>query len=178
MRQSDHTISNRIRIRAYRPADRPAIVRLHTGGVLVDVGSTNDSSDNFADMRSAYFSRSQDHFWVAEARGRIVGMIGVVEKRPHVAMIRRLRVAPSSREAGIARRLVTTALRHCRQHDALKVILDAPCQSRRAIQFLGDLGFQYSRTCQMDGRNLIEFYLSPYKCDESLKLCDSERNLQ
>jgi N-acetylglutamate synthase-like GNAT family acetyltransferase len=164
-------------IRSYEPTDQAAVMRLHTDGVLIGGHSIDETTDDYADMKAAYFRRPQDHFWVAEAGGQVIGMIGLVEKRPHIGVIRRLRVAPAWQEPRTIRRLVKTAVRHCARQGGLKVVVDAPCNSRRAIRFLGDLGFQYTRTRNTEGRDLIEFYLNLYQHDESLDSWKPERGM-
>jgi N-acetylglutamate synthase-like GNAT family acetyltransferase len=120
------------------------------------------ATDDFDNMEATYFRQPQNHFWVAEVNDRLVGMIGLIGHRSHVAVIRRLRVAPEWQETGIGRRLVKKALWHAWLHAAVKVVVDAPCESDRAIQFLAQIGFQYTRTRNKEGRNLIEFYPTLY----------------
>jgi N-acetylglutamate synthase-like GNAT family acetyltransferase len=171
-------VSEGMSIRGFQPPDLESVLRLHTEGVLMGGSSIDECTGDYVDMQATYFRRPQDHFWVAEAKGQVVGMIGLTEQRPQVAVIRRLRVALAWQDTDLARRLVLTALRHCACHGGLKVIIDAPCDSRRAISFLNELGFQLTRIRKTGGRDLLEFYLNLYQHDESLDLCTSERSMQ
>jgi N-acetylglutamate synthase-like GNAT family acetyltransferase len=137
-------------------------MRLNRGGVLPGGGQADRSLDDLNRMEKTYFGRPQDHFWVAEANGRLVGMIGLVQRRPHVAVIRRLRVAPVWADTDLGRRLVKRALWHSWLHGAVKVVIDAPCDVNWAIRFLGELGFRYTCVRNRDGRDQIDFYPTLY----------------
>ena len=178
MSRKSEIASDRIRIRSYRPTDQRAVIHLHTSGVPGGASLVDPPTGEFADMQGVDTRRSQDRIWVAEAGREVVGMVGLIEERPGVAVIRRLCVAPTWQNTDLTRRLVLAALRHRRCGGALKVILDTPCDSDRAIRLLGDLGFQYTRTRNESGRELIEFYLNLYKHDEGLQVCKSEGGTQ
>ena len=155
--------SEPIRIRPFRAADLSDVLSLNADGVIVGGGAPDADTSDFTDMVAAYFQRPHDHFWVAEARGQLVGTIGVVEQQRHVSIVRRLRVARTWQDTDLAPRLIRAALEHCRRHGALKVILDTPCRPHRCVRVLGELGFQYTRTRDQHGRHLIEFYLNLYE---------------
>jgi hypothetical protein len=162
MTPSEPTTADRARIRSYRPIDRAAVIELERFGVLPGGGPADRSPADLDDMEATYFSQPESHFWVAQDNNRLVGMIGLIEREPHVAVIRQLRVARGWEDTGLCRRLVKTALRHSWLSGAVKVIIDAPCDANRAIQFLGQLGFQYTRARARDGRELVEFYPTLY----------------
>lgn len=162
MTDPDARAADRARIRSYRPMDHAAVVDLNRSGVLPGGRPANRSPVGLDDMEVTYFGRPQDHFWVAEIDGLLVGMVGLIERESHVAVIRQLRVAPGWEDTGLCRRLLQRALRHSWVSGAVKVIIDAPCDANRAIRFLGQMGFQYTRARARDGRELVEFYPTLY----------------
>jgi hypothetical protein len=138
--------------------DYPAVLDLNRSGVLPGGRPADRSPADLDDMEVTYFGQPESHFWVAEDNHRLVGMIGLVEREPHVAVIRQLRVAPGWEDTGLCRRLVKKALWHSWLSGAVKVIIDAPCDANRAIRFLGQMGFQCTRACARDKRDLLELY--------------------
>ncbi len=152
-----------IRIRSYTMDDLPGVLRLNTDGVLSDSRPIDPTTHDFEDMETAYFSRPEDHFWVAEVQGELIGMIGVAKLGRHIETIRRLRVTHAWQDTDLVFWLVKVALDHCRHHGVLKVVLDAPCRPRRAVGFLQRLGFQYTRTHDRDSRDVMEFYINLYE---------------
>jgi len=155
--------ANPIRIRSYQAHDLPDVLSLSLEGVLSRNRQIDPTTLDFEDMGAAYFSRPEDHFWVAETAEGLIGMIGVAKLGRHIQTIRRLRVRHTWQETDLVFWLVKVALDYCRHHGVLKVILDAPCRPRRAVWFLRRLGFQYARTHGRDNRDVMEFYLNLYE---------------
>jgi GNAT superfamily N-acetyltransferase len=126
-------------IRSYRHEDRAAVRELFYRG-RVDGKTVEDPRDTGADMdiiECAYFAQPQDHFWVAESGGKIVGIIGVAEMEPRVAEILRLRIDPAWRRTPLVNRLMRTALQHCARYHYRKVLLNTFCDHQRALRLFG-----------------------------------------
>lgn len=134
--------TERFVIRSYRHEDRAAVRELFYRGRL-DGRTDEDPRDTGADMDSiecSYFAQPQDHFWVAESDGRIVGLVGVTEMEPGVSEILRLRIDLALRETDLVNRLLTTALQHCTRHGVGKVLLNTFVDHQQAMRiFAPDL---------------------------------------
>ena len=89
--ETDIPLQN-LSVRTYQPEDQPEVSRLYTNGLLAGQIAANDTGADVENIPEAYFDSEQNHFWVAEVDGRVVGMIGVAEESDHKAEIRRLRV--------------------------------------------------------------------------------------
>ena len=138
-------------LRTYHVRDRSDVHRLYHEGLLAGIPDP--------------LKRSQDHFWVAEANGEVIGTIAILKDDNQIGHVRRLRVDPFWklwRGGEIARVLIQEATDHAREHDCLKLVLHAPVNDDQAIAFLHQLGFEYSRARELRGRHLLEFYLNIY----------------
>jgi putative acetyltransferase len=152
-----------VSVRSYRPEDRPAVSRLYTEGLLEGQIAANDTGADIENIAEAYLSAPENHFWVAERDGEVLGMIGVAREEEHLAEIRRLRVHPSHQQTGIAAELMRTALSHCRHHGYLKVVLDTRFTRNSVLEIFDRFGFQHTRSKNMHGKELLEFYLDLYR---------------
>ncbi len=152
-------------IRSYRPTDHAAVSDLYEKGLLAGSHDFNDTAADLDFMQEAYFSQEKDHFWVAELDGELVGCVGLVHEE-NIAQVRRLRVVGALQDSPLAVRLLDTALRHCRQHGALKVVLDTRIDAERAISLLQTSGFQFSGGKQIQGKEVLEFYFNIYRKPE------------
>lgn len=149
-------------IRSYQEADHAAVAALYIQGLLCGEPDRNDTAADLDFMQEAYFSDPRDHFWVAEIDGEVVGTIGVVHDES-IAQIRRLRVRPDLQHTSLASELLDTALKHCRKHGSLKVVLDTKMDPQRAIALLDSSGFQFHRGKQVQGKQVLEFYFNLYR---------------
>ena len=181
MTQAQHVIPlDRVHIRSYHENDAPTVRRLYEEGRLAGQMASNDTAADIDNIHEAYLSQERCHFWVADADGHVVGMIGVAEEEPHLAEIRRLRVDPAYRAAvqehhqahphGVEHRLMEVALAFCRHHGYLKVVLDTGFEEGPAKEAFEKFAFQHNRTRTIHGKDLLEFYLDLYhqpKTEES-----------
>lgn len=146
-------------IRSFQPMDRADVLHLYEHGLL---GGRLTSSDGAADLvyiERTYFSRSQDHFWVAQAKSSVIGTIAVSEDDQQIMNLRRLRVAPLWQvDARVASGLVKTAIQHARIHGCLKLVFHTSLEGPRAVELLDGLGLQLSKIRHKEGQHLIEFY--------------------
>jgi ribosomal protein S18 acetylase RimI-like enzyme len=154
-------------IRTYRVEDQPRVSQLYAKGLLVGQILPNDTGVDIDDIPQAYLADRASHFWVAEVRDEVVGMIGVARDTQHTAEIRRLRVDKAWQDKPIAARLIETALKHCRQHGYLKVVLDTRFERAAAVDLFERFGFQSTapaRSGPAAGRDEpLEFYLDLYR---------------
>ena len=154
-------------VRRFQPTDRTAVLQLHAA-----------ASDGFVDCNCAtnvdrieetYFRRPQDHFWVAESLGRIVGTVAIYVHDDSVAHLYCLRAVDDSTDHAIRRGLVQVAASHAHHHGCLKLVVHAPdaqVDIGRAVEFLHRLGFEFSRHRQVEERSVLEFYLNLYERPE------------
>ncbi len=154
---------DQIQVRTYRPSDQQAVRRLYDEGRLEGTVQPNDTGADIDNIESEYLSKDRTHFWVAYYQDCVVGMIGVDEADRQVAEIRRLRVEPSLHGRGIGMKLLETSLGFCRHHGYLKVILDTRLRKGEAISIFDKFAFQHTRTRQVQGKELLEFYLDLYR---------------
>lgn len=159
---SEHLV-NRVVIRSYRSEDRPAVVRLYTQGLLSGQLAPNDTGADIENIHDAYFNEPSNHFWVAEVDSTVIAMIGLARDEGPTAEIRRLRVEHDWQNTSIAEKLVQTALQHCRHHGYLKVVLDTRVQQGKAQELFEHAGFHHTRTKNLHGKDLLEFYLDLYR---------------
>ena len=153
-------------VRTFRPEDQPAVEQLYTAGLLAGQIAPNDTGADIENIQEAYFDDPRHHFWVAEKDGQVVGMIGVASDESHTAEIRRLRVLPEQQHTPIAGELLRTAVRHCKHHGYLKIVLDTRFEHDAAVSLFDRIGFQHTRTRSHHGKDMLEFYLDLYRQNE------------
>ena len=158
---------NGIVVRSYADADCGVVGGLFSDGLLAGQIPVNDTGDDIEDVPGTYLTDEGNHFWVAQIDGRARGMIGVVRRGDHVGEIRRLRVEKGWQDSPVAARLVEAAIEHCRHHGFLKVVFNTRYDSREepgAVEGLFDrFAFQHTRTKNVQGKELLEFYLDLYR---------------
>ncbi|MBP26594.1 MAG: hypothetical protein CMJ63_00015 [Planctomycetaceae bacterium] len=150
-------------IRTATDEDIPVLRELFEAGVFESQVHNNDTGADIEQLHDAYFSdAAQGGFWVATQDDEIAGMIGVQRLDESVAEMRRLRVRPQFRRQGIATALMTHAIRFCRDHDYLKVVLDVRVERQPAIQLFEKCGFYLARAREQDGRRTLDFFVDLY----------------
>jgi len=152
-----------VAVRTYRPGDQKAVEHLYDHGLLAGQIAPNDTGADIDMIREAYLADPRHHFWVAELNKQVVGMIAVTSDEEHTAEVRRLRVAPEHQHSDIPATLLKTAIDHCRRHDYLKVRLDTRFERSDALHLFDKVGFQHTRTRNVQGKELLEFYLDIYR---------------
>ncbi len=148
-----------IRVRSFRASDHPDVMRLYYAGVLAGRIDPWDRTDDLHDIDATYFRREQDHFWVADANGRVIGTAAISEDNVWVAHLRRLRVERGWQDDDrVAIRLIRAAIYHARSYGCLKLVFHTSLDSASAVELLRRLGFQFASIRDMGSRHLIEFY--------------------
>lgn len=160
-------LGDRFSIRTFRPADRSHVSRLYRDGLL-DGHLQIVGCAPAHDIEGRYLRRPQDHFWVAECGGEVIGSIAIIADE-QVAHLHWLRAAPEWQPDGkVTKRLVETATAHAREHGCLKLVFHTPVDAGRATEFFHKLGFEFSRARRQHGRQVLEFYLDLYHRPKSL----------
>jgi len=154
-------------VRTYEPEDQQAVRRLYTQGLLAGQIPPHDTGADIENIQQAYLNTPSNHFWIAELNGQVLGMIAVITQREHCVEIKRLRVQKDWRNTTVAARLVETAMEHCRHYGNLKVVFDTRFDPDNdpspVVKLLDRQGFQYTRTKNVHGKDLLEFYLDLYR---------------
>jgi N-acetylglutamate synthase-like GNAT family acetyltransferase len=153
-----------IRVRPSAPADRPHVERLVREGLLP--GYVEYESGAAERIRQS-FGSERERFLVAEAPdGRIIGTLAVVEASPDVGHLHWLRVDPAwqSEYPKVARALRRAAAEHARDVGLLKLAMHVPPEVEgRVASYCHQLGFELSRTREVNGVHVLEFYLNIYQ---------------
>lgn len=153
-------------VRSFRATDRPQILRLHEA-LAPDASVDCQCAVKIEQIEEKYFRRPQDHFWVAEAEGQIVGTVAICMHERDVAHLTCLRAIEGSTAQDIRKSLVQVAAGHAHRHGCLKLVLHAQvADTGRAAEFLHRLGFEFSQHRKIDKRPVLEFYLNLYERPE------------
>lgn len=156
-------------LRSFQPQDHSAVRQLYTDGLLGGKIAANDTGFDIDDIQLAYFANPNSHFWIAEADGQIVGMIGVQQLEPGIGEIRRLRVHTGFRRRGIGSAMLQKALEFCRDRGMLKVTLDTYIEREPALKLFEKFNFRHDKTRESAGKELLYFYLDLYGSDKTKK---------
>ena len=155
---------DRLSIRMATPADQAAIQALYNESLSEGAIPGNDTGADIENLTVGYLAEDgESGFWVAEYDGTIIGMVGALRTAENRAELRRLRVCDPFRRKGIGTMLLREALTFCAHHGYLKVILDVRIEGAPAIAMFEKFGFKHSRTRNVDGRELLDFYLDLYE---------------
>lgn len=158
-------------VRSFRPADRLKVFNLHSAAHMGSVPC--DCAANIDRIQEKYLSDPQNHFWVADAEGEIVGTVGVCVQK-EVANLHCLRTIDGSMSHEIRKSLVRVAANHAYQSGCLKLVLHAQVEDvGLAAEFLHRLGFEFSRQREVEARPVCEFYLNLYERPELLPTDDA-----
>jgi len=152
-----------IAVRTFTQRDATMVERLSREGLLPGlVGCDPQHSGRAA---QSYLASTREHFWVAEVDRGLIGTVALAQVTRDISCLHCLRVAPPWQADGVvARRLVGVATAHARAVGFLKLILEAPPTVQpQVVSYFGLLGFQFSRTREVDGKNNIEFYVNLYQ---------------
>lgn len=137
---------------------------------------------DFADLPPRTLMEEFDAFWVAEGEGEngpfLAGMVGVQSfraaevmpeshplaqawlERGGVAELRRLRVAPEAREAGLGTRLCQTVIEWCREQGYHTLVVNTTTPQIPALGLYQKLGFQEAGISFIDRYELTWLELS------------------
>lgn len=143
-----------VRVRPYRPMDEAAVSQLHRDCMTVH---------GIQDSR-AYLHRSDSHFWLAESRHQLLGVVGVVANSAEVGEIAWLHVVPGSQAAHVATRLLEAALAYCREQGYLKLVLRSLCfWDDTLVEPFRRFGFEQGPPKYAGGTEALQFYRDLYR---------------
>jgi hypothetical protein len=148
-------------IRPYTVRDLPGVRKLQSTRSPAELLDPEACERDLDDICGACLSAPKGHFWVAELRGRIVGLVAVAHTGMDVAHVRHLLLASDWLQTDLACRLIERAVRHCVRCRFLKVVLNAQVQAERVVPVLASLGYQYARTSTRP-ESILHFYLDLY----------------
>ncbi|XP_032266565.1 N-acetyltransferase 8 [Phoca vitulina] len=102
---------------------------------------------DMSDISKSYLSEPGSCFWVAEAEGQVVGIVGVlpVQERPlpkEQLQLFHLCMASECRRQGIAKALVRTVLQFARDQGYRQVVLSTNVLQHSALALYQRMGFQ------------------------------------
>lgn len=97
------------------------------------------------DQITAYYDQRHGGFWVAELKGRLVGMFGLEKTGPAVFELRRMYVDPGFRRKGIAVRLLQHAEEKCREFGGAILELSTSELQKPALAFYEQAGYRLVR---------------------------------
>ncbi len=161
----ESTTSAPVTIRSFKRDDLPTCSTLYREGLIGGRIAENDTALDIDDIETAYMHSPDSHFWVAESDGAVWGMIGVQGHEQGVGEIRRLRVAQEHRRRGVGSALVEQALKFCQDRGYIKIALDTFMEREPAIKLFEKFHFRHSRTRNVNGKEVLHFYLDLYQTD-------------
>ena len=141
-------------IRTFQPGDSEAVRRLFARGqrdfaagleAEVEAYICLSLNADLSDIPRHYLAGNGSHFWVAESRGEVVGMVGVQRLNHEEAELRRMSVASHIRRQGIGQKLLETAEGHCVNEGFSRIVLSTVTQLQPAIAMYLKAGFRLDR---------------------------------
>jgi N-acetylglutamate synthase-like GNAT family acetyltransferase len=95
----------------------------------------------------------------------VIGTVALAEVSRDVGCLQCLRVAPGWQvDRRVARCLIQAATAHARATGFLKLVVEAPAAIQpQVVSNFRLLGFEFSRSREVGGTNVLEFYLNLYE---------------
>ena len=152
-----------ILIRNYRPTDATAVRALFATDRVAGGAAPPAVPDDLQQSDEACVDAQGCRFWVAEERGELVGLVGLLRESAQVGRLRRLRIAPRFRETTLPVQLLRSALQYGREQGLLKIVFVTDVQEQEAVAIFGPCGYRLARRREREGRFQIEFYLDLYE---------------
>jgi ribosomal protein S18 acetylase RimI-like enzyme len=138
-------------IRTFRASDTQAVRQLFARSLMDFAGDRKEAvaayvqhslSDDLADIPQHYLGEPGSHFWVAEADGQVVGMVGIQHRSADEAELRRMSVAAGQRRQGIGGKLLDVAEAFCSQEGYRRVRLTTVSLLQPAIAMYRKHGYR------------------------------------
>jgi GNAT superfamily N-acetyltransferase len=139
--------ANEVRIRhTLQPGDLGMIVHLHGVHYAREYGLDTTFEPYVARPLADFVLAGNGRLWVAEIENRIVGSIAVVDADNDEGQLRWFLLAPEARGTGSGRRLLETALAHCRERRMPGVFLWSFSDLAAALALYERAGFAVTET--------------------------------
>lgn len=120
--------------------------------------SVYEEESDLADIGQVY-SGERDSFFVLEAEGKILGVVGIKEDSEDTALVRRLFVDPASRRKGYGALLLDKAIRHCRGKNFKHIVSRTTGRMVQAINLLKKTNFKEVEKIDLGGFQIYKFVL-------------------
>lgn len=141
-------------IRTFQPEDSETVRRLFARGqrefaagleAEVEAYICLSLQADLSDISRHYLKEDGSHFWVAEAEGEVVGMVGLQRLNREEGELRRMSVASQARRQGIGQKLLETVECHCVEKGFSRIVLSTVNQLQPAIAMYSKAGFRLVR---------------------------------
>lgn len=147
-------------IRSCKPGELSYISYLHCRIYEREYGFDSTFEHYLLDAMAQYLkdSGARGHVWVVEESGQVGGSIAVVETDPETVQLRWFLLAPELRSRGLGKRLMETALEHCRIKGYGKAFLWTVARLEAARHLYEKYGFRKVEQVGHDiwGQKLVE----------------------
>jgi GNAT superfamily N-acetyltransferase len=127
-----------------KPGDVGYIVYLH-GSIYAKENGFDATFEAYVAVPLSEFVRSasvRERLWIAERDGRIIGCVAIVAASPNTAQLRWFLVDPSSRGAGLGKRLLNEAVTFCKDCGYRAIFLWTVSELVTAAHLYRSAGFQ------------------------------------
>ena len=140
-----------LNIRTFRPADAGAVRLLFAQSLMDFAEDATQAVESYvetslagdlADISFHYLQATGDHFWVAEVKGQIKGMVGIQRRDEKEAELRRMSVDRDARRRGIGWALLETTETFCREQGYQQIRLTTVTLLQPAIAMYVRFGYQ------------------------------------
>lgn len=148
-------------VRIYQPKDIDYIIKRHRELYTKEHGFGKEFGD-YVEKYMLKFNESHDenreNIWIAEADGKIVGVIAIVKADDATAQLRWFLIEPEMRGKGLGHRLMQTALDFCKEKYYKHVFLWTVSSLVTARHLYKSYGFELTETMPNDSwaNNLTE----------------------
>jgi putative acetyltransferase len=139
-------------VRSYEERDRDAVIRLFRD-FMREMGDFPEYvqraiAEELGRIAEYYAGGA---FWVAEADGAIVGMVGIERHSERAAELRRMIVHGAHRRRGVGRALLATAESFCRDAGYVSIVLNTSELQQPAMRLYESSGYHRTRTAKPEG---------------------------
>lgn len=140
-----------VKIRTFRPSDSESARNLFSQGQMDFAAGLEEPvqryidlslSADLADIPRHYLTESGSHFWVAEVRGAVQGMVGVQRRSEEEGELRRMSVAAGARRQGIGWKLLEAVEAFCREQGYHRIALSTVNYLQPAMAMYLKFGFR------------------------------------
>ena len=100
---------------------------------------------DFKNIEISYMTNSGNHMWVADWRGKVVGMVGLLVKeshKPKIAELNRLNVLSAYRGKGVGAKLLERVVNYAKTQRYDRLVLITTSAQKNAYRFYKKHGFQ------------------------------------